>query len=99
MKEKLTEMEYNLVSIILYAIDFVLTGYVGMYLWNNVIAVVFGVMTLSYWQVWGISFTLLYFLPKSRKINDDVADLLLKDIIYTLLVGFIVFLIVSFVGF
>ena len=99
MKESLTKTEYNLTCIILFTIDFVITGYVSMYLWNNIIATVFSVRTLSFWQCQAVAFCLLYFIPHLREKIDDCADMLLTDIIYTLLVWVFSASIVAIVGF
>lgn len=99
MKTQLSKTEYKLICIILFAIDFVITGYSSVYLWNNIIATVFNVMTLSFWQSWAVSFCISYFIPHSEKKIDDYAEYWLKDLIYTLLVWFIAFLFVSFVSF
>ena len=95
MIEKLSKTEYFITSIILFVIDFIITGY----LWNNIIAVVFNVMTLSFWQGWAVSLCLTYFISHLSKEIDDHAEHLLKDIIYTLFIWFIAFLIVSNISF
>lgn len=95
MIKRLSKTEYTFASIILFVIDFIITGYASIYLWNNIIAVVFNVMTLSFWQGWAIALCLTYFMPHLDKKIDDYAEHLLKDIIYTLFIWFIAFLIVS----
>ena len=99
MKKQLSKTEYVLTSIILFVIDFIITGYAGIYLWNNIIAVVFNVMTLSFWQCWAVSLCLTYFIPRLNENIDDYAEYLLKDIIGTLFIWFIAFLIVSNISF
>lgn len=99
MKGQLSKNEYRVLSVILFAIDFIITGYAGVYLWNNVISVVFDVMTLSFWQYWIISFCISYFIPHKKEKVDDYAMFLLEDIIYTLIVWFVAFLAISFISF
>lgn len=99
MKKQLSKTEYLLTNIVLFVINFIITGYASIYLWNNIVAVVFNVMTLSFWQGWAVSLCLTYFIPHLNKEIDDYTEFLLKDIIYTLLIWFIAFLIVSNISF
>ncbi len=87
-----------LLGIILFVIDFAITGYATRYIWNSVFSSFFGFRTITFWQGYILSLAFSYFLPKFRSKDDDVAEKFLTDIIYTILVWIIVFLLVTFVG-
>lgn len=87
-----------LLGIIIFAIDFVITGYATRYIWNSVFSSFFGFRTITFWQGYILSLAFSYFLPKFRNKYNDIAEKFLTDIIYTILVWIIVFLLVTFVG-
>ena len=87
-----------LLRIILFVIDFVITGYATRYIWNSVFSSFFGFRTITFWQGYILSLAFLYFLPKFRNKDDDTVEAFIIDIIYTILVWIIVFLLVTFVG-
>ena len=94
----MSKTEKALFSIILFVIDFVITGYVTRYIWNSVVSVFFGVRTITFWQGYLLTFVFSYFLTKFRDKDKDTTEQLLTDTIYTLSVWLIVFLLVTFVG-
>lgn len=94
----MSKTEKALLGIVLFAIDFVITGYATRYIWNSVFSSFFGFRTITFWQGYILSLAFSYFLPKFRSKDDDVAEKCLTDIIYTILVWIIVFLLVTFVG-
>lgn len=79
--------------LVLWILDFILTGLVGMYLWNHIVAVIFGTITLSFAQTWAITVCWSYWKHSvNTKKSDDTADLLVNDIFDTIaywLFGFI----------
>ena len=87
-----------LLGIILFVIDFAITGYATRYIWNSVFSSFFGFRTITFWQGYLLSFAFSYFLPKFRSKDDDTVEKLITDIIYTILVWVIVFLLVTFIG-
>ena len=87
-----------LLGIILFAIDFAITGYATRYIWNSVFSSFFGFRTITFWQGYILSLAFSYFLPKFRSKDDDTVEKLITDIIYTILVWVIVFLLVTFIG-
>lgn len=93
----MSKTEKALFGIILFVIDFVITGFTTIYLWNNIICQLFQIRTLTFWQGWIFSFAIAYFLPHTRSKDDDLVYKLLCDTIYTLLVWFIGFLAVRFI--
>lgn len=94
----MSKTEKALFGIILFVIDFVITGYATRYIWNSVVSVFFGVRTITFWQGYLLTFVFSYFLPKFRDKDEDTTEKLLTNIIYTLLVWLIVFLLVTFAG-
>ena len=94
----MSKTEKALLGIILFVIDFVITGYATRYIWNSVFSSFFGFRTITFWQGYILSLAFLYFLPKFRSKDDDTAEKFITDIIYTILVWIIVFLLVTFVG-
>jgi len=88
-----------LIGIILYLIDFVLTGFVTIYLWNNIICQLFDLRTFTFWQGWAFSLIVLWFLPTNRRKTEKLIEELITDIIYTLIVWFIGFLSVTLIVF
>jgi hypothetical protein len=93
----MNKTEKALLGIILFAIDFVLTGYATCYIWNAVIAAIFSVKTIRFWQGYAISFALKYFLPKCREKGDEIEGLF-TDIVYTSITWLFIFGIVKFFG-
>ena len=94
----MSKTEKALFGIILFVIDFVITGYVTRYIWNSVVSVFFGVRTITFWQGYLLTFVFSYFLPKFRNKDEDTIERIITDIIYTILMWLIVFLLVTFVG-
>ena len=99
MKKLLSKKSYILASVILFVIDFIITGYIGVYIWNNIFSVVFGIMTLTFWQCWAVVFCISFFTPRSNKETDDYVEKLITDIILTLVIGLISYLAVTYIGF
>lgn len=94
----MSKTEKALFGIMLFVIDFVITGYATRYIWNSVVSAFFGVRTITFWQGYLLTFVFSYFLPKFRNKYEYTIERLITDIIYTLLVWLIVFLLVTFVG-
>ena len=94
----MSKTEKALLGIIIFVIDFVITGYATRYIWNSVFSSFFGFRTITFLQGYILSLAFSYFLPKFRNKDDDIAEKFLADIIYTILVWIIVFLLVTFVG-
>lgn len=85
-------------AILLFLIDFVITGFVTCYLWNNTMARVLGATTITYWQGWALSLLVSYFKPKSWGREADTINDLGKDIIYTLICALMMWALVAFAG-
>ena len=94
----MSKTKKSLLGIILFVIDFVITGYATRYIWNSVFSSFFGFRTITFWQGYILSLAFSYFLPKFRSKDDDTSEKFITDIIYTILVWIIVFLLVTFVG-
>lgn len=88
----------TVLSVILFIIDFVITGFTTVYIWNNVICQLFDLRTFTFWQGWVFSFAITYFIPHQRNKDKDKdwLEFILTDIIYTLLIWFLMFLAVKF---
>ena len=102
MKNALTKTQYKITCIIAFIIDFIITGFTTSYIWNNIISVVFGVRTLSFWQAWLVSIAIIYFMPKRKKDkneDEDYAIMLISDTIATVFVWFMCFIGLMFIKF
>lgn len=99
MKKKLTKRDYILASIILYVINFVVTGFTTKYIWNNILAVVLELTTINFWQGWAVGLGICYFLPRPDKKITDYVEYILDDLSYTLTIWFFAFLAVTFIRF
>ena len=94
----MSKTEKALFGIILFVIDFVITGYATRYIWNSVFSSFFGFRNITFWQGYILSLAFSYFLPKFRNKDEHTIERLITDIVYTLLVWLIAFLLVTFVG-
>lgn len=102
MKKALTKTQYIITCIIVFIIDFIITGFTTSYIWNNIISVAFGVRTLNFWQAWLVSTAIIYFMPKRKKDkneDDDYVVMLISDIIATGFVWFMCFIGLMFIKF
>ena len=86
-----------LLGIVLFVVDFVITGFTTIYLWNNIICQLFNFRTLTFWQGWIFTFVISYFIPYRKREDKKLVNKLLFDTIYTLVVWFIGFLAVQFI--
>lgn len=83
---------------LLFIVDFILTGFVTCYLWNTVVSYYFGVITITFWQGWLLSFVINYFIPHKKNDERELVEILSHDIVYTALTWAIVFLLATYVG-
>jgi len=86
--------------VLLFVLDFIVTGYVTCYLWNSIMAGMLGLRTITYWQGWALSLIINYFKQPigNGKNKTDYADTLGQDIIYTLIVAGLMFLLIHVAG-
>ena len=71
---------------LLFAADFILTGFVTRYIWNNILVTMFGFRLITYWQGWGLTFILYWFFPLNTKTKErNKVQGLIGDICYTIL--------------
>lgn len=59
---------------------------------------IIGLTAITYWQGWAISLLISYFKPKNWNNESDTIRDLFKDIIYTLMVAAMMWLLVTFAG-
>lgn len=85
-------------AVLLFLVDFIITGFVTCYLWNSTMAGIIGLTTITYWQGWAISLLISYFKPKNWSNESDTIRDLFKDIIYTLMVAAMMWSLVTFAG-
>lgn len=85
-------------AILLFLIDFVITGFVTCYLWNNSMTRILGITSITYWQGWAFSLLVSYFKPRNWQHEADTINALGKDIVYTLLVAAMMWGLVTFAG-
>jgi len=85
-------------AVLLFLVDFIITGFVTCYLWNNVMTRIFGFTAITYWQGWAISILIGYFKPKNREKETDTIKALANDIVYTLVVAAMMWILVTFAG-
>lgn len=52
---------YAVASLVAFIIDFIITGYTTMYIWNNVCATYLGLQKITFWIGYLISFAITYF--------------------------------------
>lgn len=87
--------ESKLLIGVLFIIDFIITGFLTMYAWNNVVSVVFNLMTLSFWQAWAVGSVISFFTYQGRRKIESCTEELIYDISYTLVTWLIMFIAVS----
>ena len=84
-------------SIVIYIINFVISGYLAAWAWNMVIANIFGLPMLTFWQVYAISLAKsIWFTPRQPDLDKSFFEFVLQDLIYTLLSTGFLYLIVMF---
>ena len=83
---------------VLFIFDFIITGFVTCYLWNSVMGGIFGLIQITYWQGWALGLLIGYFKPKSWNQKSDIIGSISRDIVYTLLVAFWMWLLINFAG-
>lgn len=88
-----------MLTVFLFIIDFIITGYTTVYAWNNIIVAVFGFMPITFWQGVFLSIAITYFRPKPDKKVEDWTRFYLEDIIYTTIMCVLLAIGVNFVGF
>lgn len=76
----------TLICIVLYAIDWLLTQFTTMFMWNNILIHFFEVDTINMLEAWAISIFVMWFrVPDHDKKTDDWVKRLVVDIFYTLI--------------
>ena len=99
MSENKNKKAYVIASLVAFVIDFILTGYVTMYIWNNVCVIYLGLPKITFWIGYLISFTITYFFRSNDLNRDnlnakDTFEKCQQDIVYTLISwGFVVLLV------
>lgn len=90
-----------ILSVILYAIDFVITGFVTIYIWNNIICQMFPLRTFTFWQGYAFALATTYFIPHKNDVEEkkDWIKYILSDVIYTLFIWLLSYLAVKFIAF
>lgn len=87
--------ESKLLIGVLFIIDFIITGFLTMYAWNNVVSVVFNLMTLNFWQAWAVGNVISFFTYHGRRKIENCTEELIYDICYSLVAWLIIFITVS----
>ena len=83
--------------VVAYLIDLVITSFMTVWMWNNIISELFGITTITIMQGWAVSLAISYFFKsKSDKQIGDYFTFILMDIVYTLVLWLIAFVVVLF---
>ena len=85
---------------ILALIDIVITSFCTVWMWNNIVATLFNIPNITIMQGWALSFAIIYFIKGHGKIGESKGkDWIMEishDIIYTLLIWLVAFIITIF---
>lgn len=91
IKEK--KIRYT-VNIVLFVIDILITSFATQFIWNSIVAELFGIRTITVMQGWALSMAITYFQTRNRNEVDNYTKYIFEDIIYTVLTFAISFVIV-----
>ena len=85
---------------VLLLIDIVITSFCTVWMWNSIVATLFNIQSMTIMQGWALSFAIIYFIKGRGKIGESKErDWIMEfyyDIIYTLLIWLMAFIITIF---
>lgn len=85
---------------VLFLIDIVITSFCTVWMWNSIVAKLFNIQNITIMQGWALSFAIMYFIKGRGKIGEskekDWIMEIYHDIIYTLLIWLVAFIITIF---
>ena len=85
---------------VLLLIDIVITSFCTVWMWNSIVATLFNIQSMTIMQGWALSFAIIYFIKGRGKIGESKErDCIMEfyyDIIYTLLIWLMAFIITIF---
>lgn len=85
---------------VLFLIDIVITSFCTVWMWNGIVAMLFDIPRITIMQGWALSFAIMYFIKGRGKIGEskekDWIMEIYHDIIYTLLIWLVAFIITIF---
>lgn len=86
--------------VVLFLIDIVITSFCTVWMWNSIVATLFNIQSITIMRGWALSFAIIYFIKGHGKIGENKErDWIMEfsyDIIYTLLIWFMAFIISIF---
>lgn len=86
--------------VVLFLIDIVITSFCTVWMWNSIVATLFNIQSITIMQGWALSFAIIYFIKGHGKIGESKEkDWIMEishDIIYTLLIWLMAFIITIF---
>lgn len=86
--------------VVLFLIDIVITSFCTVWMWNSIVATLFSMQSITIMQGWALSFAIIYFIKGHGKIGEskekDWIMEISRDIIYTLLIWLVAFIITIF---
>ena len=86
--------------VVLFLIDIVITSFCTVWMWNSIVATFFNIQSITIMQGWALSFAIIYFIKGHSKSGESkernwIMEFL-YDIIYTLLIWLMAFIITIF---
>lgn len=82
--------------VIAFVIDLIITSFCTVWMWNNIVAILFKVPEITILQGWLISLVVTYFIPHNKQKIEKVYDSLVSDISYTITVWLFAFVLSLF---
>jgi len=82
----------SIVTVLLVVANFIVSGLGATYVWNTVVSEIFGVMTLTFWQVYGIKLVIPLFFGSHKSPLDD-ENSRTKSVIYMVATGITVLIV------
>ena len=82
--------------VIAFVIDLIITSFCTVWMWNNIVAVLFELPEITILQGWLISLVVIYFIPHNEQKIEKAYDSLVTDISYTITVWLFAFVLSLF---
>lgn len=86
--------------VVLFLIDIVITSFCTVWMWNSIVAAFFNIPHITIMQGWAITVAVTYFIKGHGEIGSrkerDWIQVFAYDIIYTLLIWLLAFIIIIF---
>ena len=83
-------------SVIAFVVDVIITSFCTVWLWNNIISVLFPIPEITILQGWLLGIVVMYCVPHRKTKIENAYEVLIYDILYTITIWIIAFVISLF---